>query len=404
MNIEEEISDTKERNYIDKVNTILKLIEEKHIDMYFDITKEDLEEYIGNLLNENKLNNKYDFYYYMNMIIKRIFGRFDLHTKLVFKDGDFYLPIRFKYIDNKLYIIRTTEETKKLLYGEVKKIDNIDISKIVEEIRNATAYSTEEYIVSQIELFLINGYKIKSLPSIDSNRDSFIFEVNKDNKIIKMPLTRDEGYLLPINKPKQNYTYEIIDDNIVIVYSKCREEYENQMIKFLNEIRQKSEKLCINKFIVDIRGNQGGNSEIINPLIEFLKDKEVVTLVDEYVFSSGSFAILDLKNIGSKFIGTGIGTSLSHFGNARSYEFEDFIIPISNKYFYMDTTYSYDAFKYADTKEKFKKLKENKELFIPQIFEPDCYSKKTIEDYKKGIDRELESAIKLMNENKKIFE
>ena len=154
--------------------------------------------------------------------------------------------------------------------------------------------------------------------------------------------------------------------------------------------------------IVDIRGNQGGNSEIINPLIDFLKGKKVVTLVDEYVFSGGRFAILDLKNINSKFVGIGIGTQLNCFGNAPSFKFDRFIIPISNKYFYMDTTYSYDSFRYADSKERFEKLKKDKKLFIPQIFVPDIYCKKDIDDYKNGIDRELAYAIDILNEEKSL--
>ena len=387
-------------NAKEKIKDILNLIEERHIDMYFNISKEELDRYIDEIIEMYDINDDYSLYYYTNMIIKKIFGIYDSHTKLLFEKGDFYLPVRLKYINNKLYIIRTTKETKTLLYSEVKKIENIDINKIIEEIKSIVASSTEEYVTSQIELFLINGYKIKSLPSIDSKLDEFNFTVNSDEKIIDMKLTKDEGYLLPVNKPKENYSYELKDDKIIIVYNKCREEYDGQMIEFVNKIESESKKFGIEKFIIDIRGNQGGNSEIINPLIEFLKDKKTVTLVDEYVFSGGRFAILDLKNINSKFVGTGIGTQLNCFGNAPITKYDNFIIPISNKYFYMDTSYSYDDFRYADTKEKFKKLKQNKELFVPQIFEPDYYSKKNIDDYKVGFDRELEFAIELLKEEK----
>ena len=390
----------KQNNQKYKMYDILNLIEEKHIDMYFNISKKELDKYINEIIKKYEINDDYDLYYYTNMIIKKIFGIYDSHTKLLFEKGDFYLPVRLKYINNKLYIIRTTKETKTLLYSEVKKIENIDINIIIEEIKSIVASSTEEYVTSQIELFLINGYKIKSLPSIDSKLDEFNFTVNKDEKIIDMKLTKDEGYLLPVNKPKENYSYELKDDKIIIVYNKCREEYDGQMIEFVNKIESESKKFGIEKFIVDIRGNQGGNSEIINPLIEFLKDKKTVTLVDEYVFSGGRFAILDLKNINSKFVGTGIGTQLNCFGNAPVTRYDKFIIPISNKYFYMDTSYSYDNFRYADTKEKFKELKQNKELFVPQIFEPDYYSKKNIDDYKDGFDRELEFAIELLKEEK----
>lgn len=398
--MENEYIENKQNNQKYKMYDILNLIEEKHIDMYFNISKKELDKYINEIIKKYEINDDYDLYYYTNMIIKKIFGIYDSHTKLLFEKGDFYLPVRLKYINNKLYIIRTTKETKTLLYSEVKKIENIDINIIIEEIKSIVASSTEEYVTSQIELFLINGYKIKSLPSIDSKLDEFNFTVNKDEKIIDMKLTKDEGYLLPVNKPKENYSYELKDDKIIIVYNKCKEEYDGQMIEFVNKIESESKKFGIEKFIIDIRGNQGGNSEIINPLIEFLKDKKTVTLVDEYVFSGGRFAILDLKNINSKFVGTGIGTQLNCFGNAPVTRYDKFIIPISNKYFYMDTSYSYDNFRYADTKEKFKELKQNKELFVPQIFEPDYYSKKNIEDYKDGIDRELEFAIELLKEEK----
>ncbi|MBE6159770.1 MAG: hypothetical protein E7157_01845 [Lactobacillales bacterium] len=387
--------------YRNKLNDILNLIEKNHIDMYFNITKEELDEYIDKIFKENNINNDYDFYYYTNVIIKKIFGIYDSHTKLIWYEADFNLPLRFKYIDNKVYIIRTSEDNKELLYSEVLKINGIDINVLIDEIKNMIAYSTKEYLIYPIETILYNGIKLKSLPSIDSTKDEFEFTLKKDNEIINKQFTKSEESLIKINKPRSNYSYHIINDKMHIVYNMCREEYENQMINFVEEINKISSELNINKFIVDIRGNQGGNSAIINPLIEFLKNKEVITLVDEYVFSGGRFAILDLKNIDSKFVGTNIGTSLNCFGNAPSIKYDKFIIPICNKYFYMDTTYKYENFKYADTKEKFKELKRNKKLFIPQIFEPDYYSKKTLEDYKDGIDKELECAIEIFD-NKKV--
>ena len=386
--------------YRERLNEILKLIEENHINMYFNITKEELNDYINKIFDENNINNDYDFYYYTNVIIKKIFGIYDSHTKLIWNDADFNLPIRLKYIDNKLYIIRTDNNNIDVLYGQILKINDVEINKLIEEIKNMTPYSTEGYLQMQIENILYNGVKLRSLPSIDINSNEFKLEILKNNEIIMRNLEKQNDKLIDINNYKNNYTYRIIDDNIYIVYNACKEEYENQMINFVNYIKEKSTKLNINKFIVDIRGNKGGNSSIINPLVDFLKDKEVVTLVDEYVFSGGRFAILDLKNIGSKFVGTGIGTSLNCFGNAPTFKFGEFIIPISNKYFYMDISFSYDKFKYADTKEKFNELKKDKKLFIPQIFEPDYYMENKIEDYINGRDRVLEYAIEIFDKQK----
>ena len=89
--------------YEKKIKYILKLIEENHLDMYFNISKDELDSFIKGTFNEKTIKNDYDFYYYTNIIIKKIFGKYDSHTKLIFDDNDFYLPVRFKYINNKLY-------------------------------------------------------------------------------------------------------------------------------------------------------------------------------------------------------------------------------------------------------------------------------------------------------------
>ena len=393
----------------EKIYEVIKIIEENHIDAYFNITKDELYNYIDEILNKYELKDECDFYYICNVIIKKMFGTYDSHTKLLWKNIDKTLPLRFKFIDGKLYIIRTDEENKDLLYSEVLKLNDIDVKQIEEEIKNMIPYSTNKYLETNIEITFYNGYKLRTLPSIKSDTKNFEFEVLKDNKTIKKSIVENNCLLTETNKPKDNYTFELMNDAIYIVYNKCKEDYEGQMVELVNKIKKISEENNINKYIIDIRGNTGGNSCIINPLIDFLQGKTVITLVDKDVFSGGRFAIFDLKNVNSKFVGTEIGTTLNCFGNAPSYDYKDFIIPISNKYFYMDTTYKHENFKYADTKEKFKELKQNKELFVPQIFKPDFYVENNIEDYKNGYDRQLHTAQLLISlefnndKNKKIL-
>lgn len=100
--------------YKKKMREILSLVEKNHIDMYFNISKEELDEYVDLIFDENDICNEYDFNYYCNVIFKKIFGIFDSHTKLTFNFHDLYLGLKFKYIDNKLFIFRTTEEDKEL--------------------------------------------------------------------------------------------------------------------------------------------------------------------------------------------------------------------------------------------------------------------------------------------------
>lgn len=379
--------------YKQMIYDLLKLLEDNHLDCYFNISKDDTLKYIEHLLSENELNDEYDFYYLGNKLIKKMFSVYDSHTKLIFKESN-NLPIRLKYIDNKVYIIRTDENNKDLLYGEVLKINDILVSKLISEIINMTAYSTQEFLRMPIEVSLRTIEKLKSLPSIDNDSDEFNFEVELNDQIINRTLKKQEKDLLPINKCEKNYSMDVLGDAIHIVYNVCKEEYSGQMKEFVKELKDCSISNSINKFIVDLRGNTGGNSDIFDELVEFLNGKDVITLVDEFVFSGGRWALVDLNIIGSKFVGTGIGTALNCFGNVSRFEKGNFILPISNKYFY------YENNKLGTIKDKniLNEIKNsNKELFEPIIFKPDYYVENSIEDIKNEYDRQLHSAEMLIN-------
>lgn len=384
--------------YKEELKKILNIIEEKHIDMYFNITKEELNKYVEELLDKHELKDEYDLYYYTNVIIKKIFDRFDSHTYLIWNDADFNLPIRLRYIEGKLYITRTDEDNIDLLYGQILKINNVDINKLIEEIKAMTAYSTDGYLQIKIETILYNGIKLMSLPSIKTNIKEFEYEILKDNKIVKRKLTKQTNELIDLNKWKKNYSYEIIDNSIYVVYNACKEDYKGQMQELVNNIKQISEEKNIDSFIIDLRGNMGGNADYIKPLIEFLKGKKVVTLTNNYIFSGGRWALIDLKNIGSIFIGTEIGTTLNCFGNIKVERPSKYILPVSEKYFYYDEKSK--SIKQIKEKEDFIEFKnniDNQKYFEPQIFEPDYYVENTIEDYKNQYDRQLDSALLLIN-------
>ena len=264
------------------------------------------------------------------------------------------------------------------------------------------AYSTLGKLYIKIETILFNIIKLRSLPSINSYSNKFEYEILKDKKIIKRKLEKQASDLIDLNKMKNNYYYEVIDNIIYFVYNVCKEEYDGQMLELVNKLKSVSIKHNIKNFIIDLRGNMGGNSNCIKPLIEFLKDKKVVTLVNNYVFSSGGFAIVDLKSIGSIFVGTNIGTTLNHFGDVKRIKLDNYILPISTKYFYYDDKTI--SMKEIDNKNDFIHFKNdsnNQMYFEPQIFKPDYYVESSIEDYQNNRDRQLELAIELLNNIKK---
>lgn len=381
--------------YINDIYNLVSILEEKHLDCYFDSSREEMEKYIFEVLSKYKLEDDIDFYYVGNLIIKKLFNKYDSHTKLIFKNSNSNFPIRLKYIDGKLYIVKTDIQNENLKYSQILKINDININKLIKEVEMIIPYSTKGFLEMQIESTFYNSLKIKSLPSFDNSTKTFKYTIIKDNK--------EQDVFLEINdinfNENNNYTFDILDEIMVIHYTSCVENYENQMAHFVEKIKEESEKNNIEKYIMDIRGNVGGNSEIIKPLLLYLCDKKIITLVDKYVFSGGRFALIDLINIGSKTVGTGIGTSINCFGNISRYEIGNFILPISNKYFYYKDGRICNINRKDDFL-KFKKNSENRNYFIPIIFSPDYIIENKIEDYKNNRDRVLEYAVKILTEEK----
>ena len=121
------------------------------------------------------------------------------------------------------------------------------------------------------------------------------------------------------------------------------------------------------RIVIDLRYNGGGNSEVINPLIDVLrqKDAEVFVLIDEGTFSSAVLNALTLKEeLGAVFAGRPSGGSASHYGELKS----------------GTLPYSAMAFSYST------KFFDNG---VSGPLMPDILIEKDIDDYRNGIDTDL---------------
>lgn len=355
---------------------------EGHPNFYFFHSKEELNNEIENTLTK-EIYNKYDIYYISNKLIKFMLDKYDSHTTVYLKDYTEWLPIKFNIKDNKVYMTNISPDINIEKGLELIQINDIDIKDLLKEIEEKTCYSTKEWLYEEQAKELSVYEDLLSLPSIKyTNKIEYKF--SNDKKIV-FDINNLPKYFKTYNK--NNYYYEVIDNILVINYSSCKEkEKMNELIDIISNIN-------VEGYIIDIRNNRGGDSSIIKPLIEFLKDKNVVVLVNEKVFSSGRMAYIDLKNIGAYSIGTNISTSLNAFGNTPGELVLDdpgLVVKRSSTYWYYDDNYNcigYNKNTFTDY------FKDKKELLEPKIIEPDEYVKPIINDIINDNDIILEKAL-----------
>lgn len=366
------------KRYSEDLELFLKRLESKHINIYHDRSREEVLKFIKNY--KNKINNDLDFVYFLNCILKFINNGKDSHTICKFKNNKI-LPFMFKFFNNKLFIVGSTSSYSSYLYKDVISINGVSIIKLIKEMRDAISYTTTGHLNSEIEANFSSVNGIRYLPSIDSNTSNLEFKFSDDSSL-ELDIDKIDSFVLE----RENYVYNIENSKLILKYIACKDiDSMNKFIKTISKLDN------YNSIILDIRGNGGGDSSVSVPLIEFIKNKKLKTIVltDYNVYSSSVFIIDSMVNYNAKFIGSEIGTTMNHYGNALSFKLNNtsVIVNYSTKYFY----YKNGEFTSCYKKRDLKKLEDYR--FKSVHFRPDILLDNDIFDIMNHRDRVLDMAL-----------
>ena len=186
--------------------------------------------------------------------------------------------------------------------------------------------------------------------------------------------------------PQDWYWYEYLADAhlLYIQYNRCRNNPKKSFKRFVQALfrfvdgRNISRK--VDRVIVDLRFNTGGDSSVIDPLIEGfhkrsqLSDKgRLYMLIGRGTFSSGMMAAVRFRqDLDAILIGEGSGSPPNEYG-----EVESFILPNSRIQIEYTT--------------KFFRLVEDSD---PPTLEPDLPVQLSMADLLSGRDQVFETALK----------
>lgn len=372
-----------------------KVVYTGHPAFYFFHSRDEAAELVENNLTDNSYD-EYSLCRELLVVLKFLLGPHDSHTNVTPLDlkmtlfGDLWIE------GDCAYIIACPKKLKRYLGWKIVSINGAPTAKLLEEVSQITRYATDGGLHHTQSLFLRSS-RLRMLPSFTGSTAQVDYVISNGERTETIHSGEQAVFSQQLrclsNWFTNNYTYELGDDYIVLHYNRCGD--VDRMNQFIAQIEQVVSDHNITKCIVDIRNNLGGSDGPSYVLCDWLRGRfdMLVSLVNEWVYSSGMSTALALRDTGAYTIGTDIGDSPCAFGNVVTKDFPEYgvAVRLSTKLMVAQPGKMRNQ---AWTKETFRTDFQTP-ADLPQIwyFHPDLFVRRTVADAMAGRDPQMDAAL-----------
>ena len=369
------------------VNEIFGRLEKEHINLYHSISKREFQKHKKEFL---KTVDNLDELHFEAGILK-LFALFkDAHTRYRYAYDCVNADDLF-FVEKKLFV----KSGKK--FEQVVKINGYDINKVIDKLKEIIPFEVEEWFFVKV-FELLKSPKALEMVDAGSEGNQITYTTENGKVYVKTCLTCDAKEENKKNSAKDtfvSYHFRLKNGILEVRYPSCESCPQYPFDMFCQDIENACKKNMPKACLVDVRNNVGGNSDVINPLVDFLAKSKIKTyvLMNESVFSSGIFALAHLKYFcNATFLGTNAGQPTRRYGwTGRD--------TVENKRFSFSTHY----FDFCTLPNKNCKIKSDtiKVFDYEGAVKTDVYIPETIEDLKAGRDLQKEKALKYIERDSK---
>lgn len=346
------INNSWKHKWIEDIEFLKCTLIEKHKNLFFNITRKSFDEDINNL---KRIIEKLD-YNDMKVEISRLVASVgDAHTAVKLPTN-YLLPLEFYWFNEGIYIVKALGEYKELENYKVIEINNISIDEILDELSEIISHENSSYLKANIVKYIqaieilygltivdnienctiklesLNGnIKTKNIKSVDVINYNKMLE---DDYNTKVNVELRNSMPLYMKNSNNNYWFEYLENDQILYfkYNSCRNKLEEPIDYFIKNIIDFIEKNNVEKLVVDLRNNTGGDSRLLEPFIEYVKENRNINtkgnlfiVIGRDTFSSALINAFSFKNETSAIlIGEPTGGKPNCYG-----EIEKFILPNS---------------------------------------------------------------------------
>lgn len=352
---------------LEDLNTMVETLEKKHKDLYTKISKEDFLAEKEKIAAEIPNMTDSEFYYALRHLVSLV-G--DAHTNVFFQDSEYKhlstLPVAIENFEDDWYLMMVDVVNEPYLGSKVIAVNDVPIDELFEKTKAILSFENEALVKSNFSqtISFIEALSYLGVAKIDEpvaykvemqDGKEYTFELSplSERGIMTAELEIFEGATYAQTWQEGIYRALSLDtDTLFIQYNACEESPELSMSDFTNSIEKELNTNAYKTLILDLRYNGGGNSDIIKPMLNMLKDAKtkhefsVYTLIGKSTMSSAIINAVQFKDeLDATLVGSATGGNVNHFGELQFLELPNTKIAISysTKYFELISGYDKDS-------------------------------------------------------------
>ncbi|SUY46753.1 peptidase, S41 family [Clostridium putrefaciens] len=334
----------REIRWKEDIEYLSKELQKKHKNLFFKNSKKVFENNIEDLKCNLKYFDDYEIYIQISKIIASIK---DAHTSVSLPIR-LLLPFQCYWFFDGVYITDITKEYEDILYGKMIAINGMDMESVIDRLSSIISYENDSFLKSQLPKYipaieLLYGLEI--LDEINSVEITIQYKdgTKKNVQIKSLPLTEAQKelndknsnslkyYKLPLYRRDTNkyYWFNYIKEEEIIYfkYNRCKDMEIESVVSVGKRIIKLINKNPIQKIIIDLRNNFGGNSTLLDTFIQDLsktdkinKKGSIFVIVGRESFSSALLNMFSLKeNTNAIFVGEESGGKPNCYGEVERF-------------------------------------------------------------------------------------
>ena len=202
-------------------------------------------------------------------------------------------PINIYYFDDGIYITDAGRGLKHLIGSKVLKINGKDVIEIYNKLKKNISAENEFHTKNRVGIILISEWlqaekivesdKVAQFTLENSSGEKYTFESKPVHYIPNLywsVMRKIDNDFSPAisNDRKSNYWFEYREEDktLYLQYNRCIPMNDEPMEDFIKKLESTVNQFDFERFVVDVRNNDGGNAVEVIPLAEFISSNEKI--------------------------------------------------------------------------------------------------------------------------------